>query len=244
MRGCVDFYPRSPCGERHAEVDFCWITERDFYPRSPCGERLFAAALARETNKFLSTLSLRRATFFRNADQQTVVISIHALLAESDGRMAAIHQAAPISIHALLAESDYLSWAFLTLFKRFLSTLSLRRATSFHAAHFFSFFGGFLSTLSLRRATACHAARCCQRKPFLSTLSLRRATRVCKGNEFQQGHFYPRSPCGERLILPPDETSSIKISIHALLAESDNRYGRPIDVQLVFLSTLSLRRAT
>ena len=35
-----------------------------------------------------------------------------------------------------------------------------------------------------------------------------------------------------------------KISIHALLAESDNRYGRPIDVQLVFLSTLSLRRAT
>ena len=36
----------------------------------------------------------------------------------------------------------------------------------------------------------------------------------------------------------------VGISIHALLAESDNRYGRPIDVQLVFLSTLSLRRAT
>ena len=36
----------------------------------------------------------------------------------------------------------------------------------------------------------------------------------------------------------------LDISIHALLAESDNRYGRPIDVQLVFLSTLSLRRAT
>ena len=35
------------------------------------------------------------------------------------------------------------------------------------------------------------------------------------------GDFYPRSPCGER-----------------------HRYGRPIDVQLVFLSTLSLRRAT
>ena len=34
------------------------------------------------------------------------------------------------------------------------------------------------------------------------------------------------------------------ISIHALLAESDNRYGRPVDVQFVFLSTLSLRRAT
>ena len=36
----------------------------------------------------------------------------------------------------------------------------------------------------------------------------------------------------------------LDISIHALLAESDNRYGRPVDVQLVFLSTLSLRRAT
>ncbi len=34
-------------------------------------------------------------------------------------------------------------------------------------------------------------------------------------------YFYPRSPCGER-----------------------HRYGRSIDVQLVFLSTLSLRRAT
>ena len=40
------------------------------------------------------------------------------------------------------------------------------------------------------------------------------------------------------------ESYLINISIHALLAESDNRYGRPIDVQFVFLSTLSLRRAT
>ena len=57
---------------------------------------------------------------------------------------------------------------------------------------------------------------------FLSTLSLRRATPIIQ----------------EITIL------TIAISIHALLAESDNRYGRPIDVQLVFLSTLSLRRAT
>ena len=50
-------------------------------------------------------------------------------------------------------------------------------------------------------------------------------------------------------LLAESDTSEVServplaISIHALLAESD-RYGRPIDVQLVFLSTLSLRRAT
>ena len=79
--------------------------------------------------------------------------------------------------------------------------------------------------------------------------------------------FYPRSPCGERPAASSGATKSdpisihallaesdpiiqkitiltIAISIHALLAESDNRFGRPIDVQLIFLSTLSLRRAT
>ena len=59
-----------------------------------------------------------------------------------------------------------------------------------------------------------------------------------------QQHFYPRSPCGERRQVKQTCRAKISISIHALLAESDNRYGRPIDVQLVFLSTLSLRRAT
>ena len=57
---------------------------------------------------------------------------------------------------------------------------------------------------------------------FLSTLSLRRATRVCQGDKFQQSHFYPRSPCGERPYLT---------NYHFTLL-------------LIFLSTLSLRRAT
>ena len=34
----------------------------DFYPRSPCGERLTAACIFLSMPKFLSTLSLRRAT--------------------------------------------------------------------------------------------------------------------------------------------------------------------------------------
>ena len=147
-----NFYPRSPCGERHninssvntadqisihallAESDCnadCNYRSghRYFYPRSPCGERRLELFLYYQGNK----------------------ISIHALLAESDSIPGGGHiskanfyprspcgerQRYPailgnvevISIHALLAESDLAArWALLTLI--FLSTLSLRRAT-------------------------------------------------------------------------------------------------------------------
>ena len=60
----------------------------------------------------------------------------------------------------------------------------------------------------------------------------------------QKSNFYPRSPCGERLYLVRGQRPSWGISIHALLAESDicvfwTALSRPL-----FLSTLSLRRAT
>ena len=60
---------------------------------------------------------------------QTILISIHALLAESDSMAALCQVVLSISIHALLAESDLC--AFVSLFGvfLFLSTLSLRRAT-------------------------------------------------------------------------------------------------------------------
>ena len=100
------FYPRSPCGERlelaldgykgiyisiHAllaESDRRRAKRRlrlhNFYPRSPCGERQDATNKATEATKFLSTLSLRRATAAGLTLQQLEHISIHALLAESD----------------------------------------------------------------------------------------------------------------------------------------------------------------
>ena len=34
----LNFYPRSPCGERLVPV-YMICPPRDFYPRSPCGER-------------------------------------------------------------------------------------------------------------------------------------------------------------------------------------------------------------
>ena len=103
-----------------------------------------------------------------------------------------------ISIHALLAESDFTFSLLLVLISPFLSTLSLRRATT-------------------------PAPKLYRQNPFLSTLSLRRATVLalcfCGG----ACDFYPRSPCGERLDVNNPVAALTSISIHALLAESDHR---------------------
>ena len=191
--------------------------------------------------KFLSTLSLRRATVFVCVICQRLAISIHALLAESDAAYVAKTGMTEISIHALLAESDrpakpdrsapdnfyprspcgerlMPSCKAISL-SRFLSTLSLRRATltyksgyasdsiSIHALLAESDYRPgpfqlsrteFLSTLSLRRATRSAPEQLRTVRVFLSTLSLRRAT------------DYVRYCIRARVI-----------SIHALLAESD-----------------------
>ena len=126
---------------------------RYFYPRSPCGERLNEDRYGQQFWRFLSTLSLRRATADQAQDILTALflstlslrratlagrklvkantgISIHALLAESDDVIAVMTDAQSISIHALLAESDREPTALRTPHQRFLSTLSLRRATA------------------------------------------------------------------------------------------------------------------
>ena len=59
-----------------------------------------------QLNEFLSTLSLRRATVHYDNYNLHCVISIHALLAESDLRVLDGSKSSIISIHALLAESD------------------------------------------------------------------------------------------------------------------------------------------
>ena len=125
-----NFYPRSPCGERRLRP-VRQAQGRYFYPRSPCGERLFAP----------------------RAFAPVCLISIHALLAESDlietarvtetenfyprspcGERPCCPLAGaftrPISIHALLAESDAVQIVIVVVHALFLSTLSLRRATA------------------------------------------------------------------------------------------------------------------
>ena len=80
-------------------------------------------------------------------------------------------------------------------------------------------------------------------KVFLSTLSLRRATPPVTRRAQNLSNFYPRSPCGERPEGPAKLPKQIRISIHALLAESDRGWTLNINGP-IFLSTLSLRRAT
>ena len=125
-----------------------------------------------------------------------------------------------ISIHALLAESDDVS------------VVEYKKAKE------------FLSTLSLRRATIASDFQHAKPAGFLSTLSLRRATRSLRQLQPALRHFYPRSPCGERHARRASRQQPAGISIHALLAESDSKPKDLKSRRMVFLSTLSLRRAT
>ena len=80
-----------------------------FYPRSPCGERLTNLAGQQQTEQFLSTLSLRRATV------------------DSDGKHPAkadFYPRSPCGERPVYLTNDDNGRAFL-------STLSLRRATRY-----------------------------------------------------------------------------------------------------------------
>ena len=105
--------------------------QKHFYPRSPCGERPGKGQSSRSGVGFLSTLSLRRATQWEGMKSLSEVISIHALLAESDHnrgvnllRFKHFYPRSPCGERPkLLAISVFIH--------TFLSTLSLRRATLF-----------------------------------------------------------------------------------------------------------------
>ena len=106
-------------------------------------------------------------------------------------------QAQHISIHALLAESDYTTTITICTALKFLSTLSLRRATivSVGLLMFNSYF---------------YPRSPCGERPEPENPI------VAFDND-----FYPRSPCGERPYIIGHAVNLHPISIHALLAESD-----------------------
>ena len=214
------FYPRSPCGERHPLTSFLYFSY-DFYPRSPCGERrklqyvvcgfhvISIHALLAESDNIFRNLFNRRLDFYPRSPcgERPPFVTL------SNGReyfyprspcgerpcawSASKLGGMSISIHALLAESDGILLTLIIGFSEFLSTLSLRRATS-----------------------------CMILTP-----------RFC-------AYFYPRSPCGERQLNNQAAGRVVHISIHALLAESDASLRVIFSSAPVFLSTLSLRRAT
>ena len=124
---------------------------------------------------------------------------------------------------------------------RFLSTLSLRRATNALCSTYAGTL--FLSTLSLRRAT--WVPRHCRRAARISIHALLAESDECPVSLFcmvarisihallaesdrssrsstaSTRYFYPRSPCGERRWPCTLRRAVASISIHALLAESD-----------------------
>ena len=124
---------------------------------------------------------------------------------------------------------------------KFLSTLSLRRATV--RALKFAYPVLFLSTLSLRRATTRLLCRRLHSNISIHAL-LAESDRVLEVTRNAHTDFYPRSPCGERPAIDVFLAVWAVISIHALLAESDVFCFCLSVFDFLFLSTLSLRRAT
>ena len=106
IRHGVDFYPRSPCGERPSPSISMRPIREYFYPRSPCGERQGGLWMDGQWTKFLSTLSLRRATSLPPSATSCQVFLSTLSLRRATVRKNLKCPYLPISIHALLAESD------------------------------------------------------------------------------------------------------------------------------------------
>ena len=168
-----------------------------FNPRSPHGERQERLEYIFSEFEFQSTLSSRRAT-------------------------PGIYVPDPrgiISIHALLTESDLSPWIPCGTPIKFQSTLSSRRATGC-AVLKLGLDISFQSTLSSRRAT-----EDIRPDAGLRGISIHRLLTESDPIKLllrrRYPHFNPRSPHGERPAWIPGEGKNGGISIHALLTESD-----------------------
>ena len=192
------------------------------------------------TEAFLSTLSLRRATAAEHRLLALNSISIHALLAESDLIHITQYSMCKISIHALLAESDILG-----------NPCAGCPAISIHAL--------------LAESDGCrieHDAAVAY--DFYPRSPCGERQGACVGAALRL-NFYPRSPCGERH--ETDYTMYLEDNFYprspcgerqTSAAYSQKKYyfyprspcgerlasAWAMSETLVFLSTLSLRRAT
>ena len=190
---------------------------------------------------FQSTHSLRSATYAARRAFNVEAVSIHALLAECDGRLPTRKSPAPgfqsthslrsatfcsdyglpmydVSIHALLAECD---------------------STNHYPANGRYCFNP-RTPCGVRRAV--NRAVYCFRK-FQSTHSLRSAT-IPLDSRFTLSHgFNPRTPCGVRLR--PARPSTLRMmfqSTHSLRSATSHMGG--LRKRCRFQSTHSLRSAT
>ena len=169
------------------------------------------------------------------------LISIHALLAESDREREPALSQSSISIHALLAESDFGCWMALNRLLRFLSTLSLRRATARS------------NGVMPRRGDFYPRSPCGERPNVYRQAAPRGADfyprspcgerPVPARDGKRHVYFYPRSPCGERPVAGVQLLGQQYFYPRSPCGERRFGYGFGAG-QGKFLSTLSLRRAT
>ena len=89
-------------------VAYTQVARTGFNPRTPCGVRRHVQWSPHTGQGFQSTHSLRSATVARTGKVETIMVSIHALLAECDSDIVRLWKAVNVSIHALLAECDFL----------------------------------------------------------------------------------------------------------------------------------------
>ena len=123
-------------------------------------------------------------------------ISIHALLAESDRVQGGQFPGFCISIHALLAESDHRTSLIQYASSVFLSTLSLRRATTGTTSAKMPRWD-FYPRSPCGERLQCHPPQ--PRPPFISIHALLAESDAnSPAGPFAGRDFYPRSPCGER----------------------------------------------
>ena len=130
LYGRVYFYPRSPCGERQRHHRKA-ADRGYFYPRSPCGER----RLPRGRFPIFYLISIHALLAESDPNTDIIILDEYQFLSTLSLRRATLmwyqcNTVVKISIHALLAESDGLSYFYIIKITVFLSTLSLRRATS------------------------------------------------------------------------------------------------------------------
>ena len=221
MLRLYDFYPRSPCGERPHFHLYTDLIVSNFYPRSPCGERLqgqcppgkepvisIHALLAESDHsvrpsscpayRFLSTLSLRRATFFANVKNVWDHVFLSTLSLRRATTMRPWMQAAMTYFYprSPCGERPSARSLVASLSRQFLSTLSLRRATAGQ------FCPGRTFQISIHALLAESDRHCADTLWFRRHISihalLAESDQAVPAATPRAGHFYPRSPCGER----------------------------------------------
>ena len=169
--------------------------------------------------RFLSTLSLRRATQRVFAMNGADVFLSTLSLRRATGRFWFWDKRQNISIHALLAESDTCTMTAMPTGTYFYPRSPCGERPRVRVR--FPAGCGYFYPRSPCGERLTYQNNSGVQVVFLSTLSLRRATHQLWPNQDGCFYFYPRSPCGERLPQCHCRCSCQCISIHALLAESD-----------------------